>query len=163
MKKAIWKISVLCLVTLAFILANCARPGSPGGGPKDTQPPQIIKSEPPNYSTHFSADRFRIDFDEFIELNNINQSILISPPMKEMPDFKPKGKSLLVKFEEPLKENTTYTLFFGDGIVDITEKNVVTDNTYIFSTGDRVDSMSMEGIVVNALDQKPVADVFVML
>ena len=132
-------------------------------GPKDTQPPQVIKIRPPNYSAHFKGDRFEIDFDEFIELNNINQSLLISPPMDELPDFKAKGKTLLVKFNEELKENTTYTLFFGDAIVDITEKNPVIENTYIFSTGDRVDSMSMEGKVINAIDLQPAADVFVML
>jgi hypothetical protein len=163
MNNMISKIPIFLVLVLTILLTYCARPGSPGGGPKDTQPPQIIKSEPPNYSTHFKGDRFRIDFDEFIALNNINQSLLISPPMEEMPDFKPKGKSLLVKFNEPLKENTTYTLFFGDGIVDITEKNAVTENTYIFSTGDRVDSMSMEGKVVNATDLQPAEDVFVML
>jgi hypothetical protein len=83
--------------------------------------------------------------------------------MDELPDFKAKGKTLHVKFNEELKENTTYTLFFGDAIVDITEKNPVIENTYIFSTGDRVDSMSMEGKVINAIDLQPAADVFVML
>ena len=163
MEKIIRKIPPVFVVAIAILLAYCARPGSPGGGPKDTQPPQIIKSTPPNYSARFKDDRFEIDFDEFIELNNINQSLLISPPMDELPDFKAKGKTLLVKFNEELKENTTYTLFFGDAIVDITEKNPVTENTYIFSTGDRVDSMSMEGKVINATDLQPAADVFVML
>jgi len=163
MEKIIRKIPPVFVVAIAILLAYCDRPGSPGGGPKDTQPPQIIKSTPPNYSARFKGDRFEIDFDEFIELNNINQSLLISPPMDELPDFKAKGKTLLVKFNEELKENTTYTLFFGDAIVDITEKNAVTENTYIFSTGDRVDSMSMEGKVINAIDLQPAADVFVML
>jgi len=163
MERFIQKIQLVLLVAIGFVMVYCARPGSPGGGPKDTQPPQIIKSTPPNYSARFTGDRFEIDFDEFIELNNINQSLLISPPMDELPDFKAKGKTLLVKFNEELKENTTYTLFFGDAIVDITEKNPVVENTYIFSTGDRVDSMSMEGKVINAVDLQPAADVFVML
>ncbi|MCB2208344.1 MAG: Ig-like domain-containing protein [Bacteroidetes bacterium] len=163
MERIIQKIQLVLLVAIGFVMVYCARPGSPGGGPKDTQPPQVIKHNPPNYSAHFKGDRFEIDFDEFIELNNINQSLLISPPMDELPDFKAKGKTLLVKFNEELKENTTYTLFFGDAIVDITEKNPVTENTYIFSTGDRVDSMSMEGKVINAIDLQPAADVFVML
>lgn len=163
MDQVIRKIPIFFLVAFATLLTYCARPGSPGGGPRDTEAPQIIKHEPPNYSAHFTGDQFKIDFDEFIELDNINQSLLISPPMTEAPDIKAKGKSLLVKFNEGLKENTTYTLFFGDAIVDITEKNPVLDNTYIFSTGDRVDSMSMEGKLVNAIDLQPAADVFVML
>ncbi len=163
MEKSIRKIPFLFVVATAVLLAYCARPGSPGGGPKDTQPPQILKYDPANYGAHFKGDKFEIDFDEFIELNNINQSLLISPPMDKLPDFKAKGKTLQVKFNEELRENTTYTLFFGDAIVDITEKNPVKENTYIFSTGDRVDSMSMEGKVINAIDLQPAADVFVML
>jgi len=163
MEKIIKKKPVVLLVAITILLTYCARPGSPGGGPKDTQPPQVLKYEPANYSTHFKDNKFEIVFDEFIELNNINQSLLISPPMDELPDFKAKGKTLHVKFNEELKENTTYTLFFGDAIVDITEKNAVKENTYIFSTGDRVDSMSMEGKVINAIDLQPAADVFVML
>lgn len=163
MEKAIRKIPFLFIFAIAGVLVYCARPGSPGGGPKDDQPPQILKYEPANYSANFIGDKFEIDFDEFIALNNINQSLLISPPMDELPDFKAKGKTLLVKFNEELKENTTYTLFFGDAIVDITEKNPVLENTYIFSTGDQVDSMSMEGKVFNAIDLQPAADVFVML
>jgi len=151
------------LLPVVFFLVQCAQPGSPGGGPKDTQPPQIIRYTPDNFSTRFSDNKFKIDFDEFIALDNINQKLLISPPMDKLPDFKVKGKSLLVKFNEGLKENTTYTLFFGDAIVDITEKNSLLENSYVFSTGDKVDSMSMSGTVIQAIDLQPAEDVFVML
>jgi len=135
----------------------------PGGGPKDEQAPQIVKYEPDNYSTNFAVDKFEIDFDEFIELDNIKQKLLVSPPMNEMPDFKAKGKTLVVKFKEELKENTTYSIFFGDAVVDITERNPLKENTYIFSTGDKVDSMSMEGKVISAIDIQAVEDIYVML
>ncbi len=153
----------LSLLAALFFLSRCAQPVSPGGGPKDEQPPQIIRYEPDIYSTRFTGDRFKIDFDEFIQLDKLNQQLLISPPMDELPDFKAKGKSLLVKFNEELKENTTYTLFFGDAIVDITEKNPLKENSYVFSTGDKVDSMSMKGTVLQAIDLQAAEDVFVML
>ncbi len=164
MRKTTRKITVFLISLLVvFFLLRCAQPGSPGGGPKDTQPPQIIQYEPDIYSTRFSEDRFKIDFDEFIALDNINQKLLISPPMDKLPEFKVKGKSLLVKFNEELKKNTTYTLFFGDAIVDITEKNPLKENSYVFSTGDKIDSMSMNGTVLQAIDLQPAEDVFVML
>jgi len=162
------KITKIFIVGLAFLsailmLTHCAQPVAPGGGPKDEQPPKVVKYEPDDFSTRFSSDKFSMTFDEFVQLDNINQKVLISPPMDKMPDFKLKGKSLVVKFNEALKENTTYTIFFGDAIVDITEKNPLKENTYIFSTGDKVDSMSMSGTVIQAVDLKPAEDVFVML
>ena len=156
-------IEIFAVLLGVLFLTQCAQPVAPGGGPKDEQPPKIVKYEPDNFSTHFSSDRFKIDFDEFVELDNINQKVLISPPMDKMPDFKVKGKSLVVKFNEELKENTTYTIYLGDAVVDITEKNPLKQNSYIFSTGDKVDSMSMDGTVIQAIDLKPAEDVFVML
>ncbi len=150
-------------IFLAFILIGCAHPVSPGGGPKDKQPPQVLKSIPENGSTHFTGNKFTIEFDEFINLNNISAENLISPPVKKQPDFKVKGKSLQVKFQEALLPNTTYSVYFGDAIVDITEKNPLSNYTYIFSTGDYVDSLSMQGEVIDAYSLEPVEDAFVML
>lgn len=163
MRVTIRKLPAIFILIIVLFLVQCARPGMPGGGPKDERPPQILKYEPDNYSANFTFNQFKIEFDEFIELDNVNQKLLVSPPMNELPDFKAKGKTLVVKFNEELKENTTYSIFFGDAIVDITEKNPLKENSYIFSTGDRVDSMSMEGKVIYAIDLQPAEDIYVML
>ena len=151
------------LFLVIFILSRCAHPLSPPGGPKDTQPPQVLETKPENGSANFTGNKFTIEFDEFISLENISEEGLISPPVNEKPDFKLKGKSLQVKFNEPLKPNTTYSVYFGNAIVDITEKNPVSNYTYIFSTGDYVDSLSMQGEVIDAFNLEPVEDAFVML
>jgi hypothetical protein len=156
-------LKVLGLVVVIATVTRCAQPGSPGGGPKDTSPPEVLATSPPNVSPNFSGDKFTIYFDEFVELDNIIQKALISPPMDKLPDFKLKGKSLQVKFNEELKENTTYSVYFGDAIVDLSEKNPLLNYTYIFSTGPKVDSMSLKGQVINAFDLVPVENVFVML
>jgi len=145
------------------LVTYCAQPGNPGGGPKDTTPPEVLSTSPPNISPNFKGNKFTIYFDEFLELDNINQKALISPPTDELPDFRLKGKSLHVKFNEELKENTTYSVYFGDAIVDLSERNPLLNYTYIFSTGPRVDSMSLKGQVINAFDLVPVEDAFVML
>ena len=142
---------------------QCAHPISPPGGPKDLTPPEVLETNPENGSAGFDSDKFTVYFDEFISLENIQQAALISPPMKKMPEFKVKGKTIQVKFNEDLKPNTTYSVFFGDAIVDITEKNPVTNYTYIFSTGDYVDSLSLSGYVDNAFDLMPSEGIYVML
>ena len=156
-------LSFFLLVLTALIVITCAHPVAPSGGPKDVAPPIVIQTIPENGSAGFETNKFVITFNEYISLNNIQQQTLISPPMKELPDFNIKGKSLHVKFKEELKPKTTYSVYFGDAIVDITENNPVTNYTYIFSTGDYVDSLSLSGYVYDALNLKPLEEVFVML
>lgn len=145
------------------VLFSCAHPVSPGGGPKDMKPPEILACYPENGSANFGVDRFTIDFDEFVTLEDVQNEALISPPLNETPDFKIKGKSLEVKFNEELKSNTTYSIYFGDAITDITEGNPISNYTYIFSTGAYVDSLSLQGKVLNAFTHQEVEDCFVML
>ncbi len=156
-------LNLICLVVCVISLIRCAHPVQPGGGPKDDDPPQVLRSEPKNRSPNFEGNKFSVTFDEYIELDNISQKVMISPPMGKLPEFKVKGKSIQVKFREELKENTTYSVYFGDAIVDITERNPILNYTYIFSTGDRVDSMSLHGNVIDAFNLQPAQDVYAML
>lgn len=157
-------IHLIILGIVATILVQCANSiTAPVGGPKDLDPPIVLETSPENGSANFKGDKFSIKFDEFITLQNVLQSALISPPMKEPPDFKVKGKTVMVKFNEELKPNTTYSVYFGDAITDITENNPISNYTYIFSTGDYVDSLNLYGKVTNAFDLLPVEGAFVML
>ena len=150
-----------------FILANmvisCANPVSPSGGPKDTEPPVYLLSDPTNFSVNFEKDRIIIEFDEFVQLKDANNQILISPPVKEKPEYRIRGKSLVVKFSEPLKENTTYTIFFRNSIVDLNEGNPLENFQFVLATGNLIDSMAVRGFVKNAFDRTPSEDVYVML
>jgi len=148
---------------LLALLFSCAHPVNPGGGPKDPDAPVVLSSFPENGSANFNTDKFTVEFDEFIMLEDIHNQALISPPLFERPDYKVKGKSLQVKFNEELKPNTTYSVYFGDAITDITEGNPVSNYTYIFSTGSYVDSLSLQGKVVDAFNHQPIEECFVML
>jgi hypothetical protein len=141
----------------------CANPVTPSGGPKDTEPPVITKSEPPLNTVNFNAKKIRIAFNEFIQLKDINSQAIISPPMNKMPSFKLRGKSLIIEFQEPLKENSTYNVFLGNSIVDLTESNPFDNFQYVFSTSNVIDSMSFQGTVINSFDLTPAKGVNVML
>ncbi len=152
------------LFFILLIILRCANSLTPpSGGPKDITPPKVIETIPKNGSANFHTNKFDIRFNEFISLENIQSSALISPPTKELPEFITKGKSVIVKFKEELMPNTTYSVFFGEAIVDITEKNPVSNYTYIFSTGNFVDSLSLNGHVYNAFDLEPIEGMYVML
>ena len=137
--KYIWLLPV-------FILCwSCAQQGSPSGGPRDEDPPVVLESEPPNYSTRFNAKKVQITFDEYIVLENVNQQLIVSPPMEEKPEVKLKKKTLVIEINDTLKSNTTYTFNFGDAIKDLHEGNKLQNFEYVFSTGDVLDSMSVRG------------------
>lgn len=146
-------------------MVKCANPVSPTGGPKDEHPPRVVSSEPKNYSSHFSKKEMSVTFNEFIQLKDLQKQLLISPPIKYRPEIKIKKKSVVIKLNknELLKENTTYTIFLGNAIVDLTESNHYLNFEYVFSTGDFVDSLSINGVVRNMLSGLPVENVSVML
>jgi hypothetical protein len=93
-----------------------------------------------------------ITFDEFIVLENVNQELIVSPPMEEKPEVKLRKKTLVIQFEETLKDSTTYTFNFGNAIQDLHEGNTLVNFEYVFATGDILDSMSVRGIIRYAED-----------
>ncbi|MEZ4907619.1 MAG: Ig-like domain-containing protein [Saprospiraceae bacterium] len=149
----------------ASLLYSCANQASLGGGPKDVTPPKIdsLKSTP-NFKTNFKPKEIKFFFDEWISLKNQNQ-ILISPPLEKNLKFTQRGKHILIEIpeEDTLLENTTYCINFGKSIVDYTEGNPLQENTFLFSTGDYIDSLEISGKITDAYDNTPLKDVLVML
>ena len=148
---------------LVLLLASCAQQVAPGGGPKDTTPPEIVKSTPENFSTSFNASTITLVFDEYVQLKDINNQLIISPPLEKNPKMRIKGKSLVMDFESKFKENTTYTFNFGNSIADITENNILDSNLFIFSTGSFIDSLTLSGKVETAFNIKAEKEIYVML
>ena len=151
------------LFACLLILFACANPVPPSGGPKDTTPPSVIRAVPANQSVNFKAEKVIITFDEFVTLKDITTQLVVSPPMGEHPEFTTRGKNLIMKFKEPLKSNTTYNFFFANSIVDLTESNPLAGYQFTFSTGPVLDSLTIGGTLINAFNNQPVKDAFVML
>ena len=126
------------------------------------QPPKVTLTKPLNYSTNFKGGKVEIFFDEFVQLKDISSNFTISPPLKKKPLVKLKGRSIYVKLEEKLRENTTYTLDFGKGIADNNEGNPLGEYQFVFSTGNQLDSLSIKGKLDNSFNQLPVEKAMVM-
>ena len=146
-----------------FLFYGCAQIVAPTGGDKDVAPPTILSEEPANLTTGFDAREVIIGFDEFIQLNKPTEQVIISPPMVPPPDLMLKKRSLIIRFGQELKPNTTYTINFGEAIKDNNEGNILKNYTYVFSTGAVLDSMSVKGKLVDAVTQEPVGNTLVML
>ncbi|MFM7858360.1 MAG: Ig-like domain-containing protein, partial [Flammeovirgaceae bacterium] len=65
--------SILCF----FLMARCANQTSPTGGPQDKKAPVLIQSVPKNNEKNFKGKSFELEFDEYVQLKNANEEVLI--------------------------------------------------------------------------------------
>ena len=154
-------------VTAAFALLlvySCASIGSPDGGRYDEEPPRVVATTPADKSTNVtSAKKVRIMFNEYVKIENASEKVIVSPPQTEQPELSTSGKGIVMKLLDTLRANTTYTIDFGDAIVDNNESNPMGNYTYSFSTGDHIDTLAIGGYVVRADNLEPVKGILVGL
>ncbi len=158
--------SVFFLLIFSFVLASCARKGRPEGGPKDEDAPILVSAKPAYESLNFNDKNIRIYFDEYIVLKDLTKQLIVSPPFKTEPLITPQGtpsKYINIKLLDTLKENTTYTFNFGNAVQDNNENNPLENFKYIFSTGNFIDSMSIEGAIQDITIKKPKKNYSVLL
>lgn len=139
----------ISLISL-IVFSGCAQIGSPTGGPKDTTPPKLVNAKPAQYTTRFTGNTITLTFDEYIDVQDIQNNLLVSPLPKVNPDVSFRLKTVKVKLRDTLLPNTTYSIDFGNSIRDNNESNPLPNFTYTFSTGDKIDSLKLEGDVVMA-------------
>lgn len=157
-------------IPVALALAGALFPSScanttqaPTGGDKDTIPPAIVGIKPLPLSRNVPVNaQITFTFDEYVTVKEA-KNIYLSPPQAQRPKYKVKGKSVIVYFEEPLRENTTYALDITSAIADNNEGNMYPGFTLVFSTGPHIDSMLVTGVVRDCGTLDPVKGATVML
>ena len=142
--------------------ANTTTP--PSGGKKDTIPPLItdIRPLPGTVNVPVHNAKITITFNEYVTVKD-PKGIFLSPPLEKTPKYKIRGKSVVVYFESDLQENTTYTLDLTGAIADNNEGNMFPGYTLMFSTGEKIDSMAMTGVVRDCNTLQPIKGATVML
>ena len=154
--------NILLAVSLLVFVA-CASMGTPDGGPYDEEPPVLMAAKPAIGATNVKTGKIILDFDENIKLVNAFENVVVSPPQMQMPEIKSSGKRVTVELMDTLIPNTTYSIDFGNAIVDNNEGNPYENFAYYFSTGDVVDTLAVSGTVLNAEDLEPIKGIVVGL
>jgi hypothetical protein len=155
-------LSVLIVLAIMFLVHACAnRAQGPTGGPKDKTPPSVLRSTPGNGALNYKKKSIEIDFDKIVTIEKPNENVIISPPQQKQPDVKSLGRKVVVNFNEPLKDSTTYSINFGNAIADVNEKNVIKNYLFSFSTGNTIDTLKVSGTVINAEDLNPLQGIIV--
>ena len=147
-------ISLLIILLIDLSMQRCASVASPNGGPRDTIPPSLIESYPANGTTSFKEQEFKLTFSEFVKADKIQQQLIITPRTENKYKTTAKKNSIILKFTDPFEDSTTYNFNFADGITDITENNPAVNLSLAFSTGAYIDSLSIEGNVIDLFKQE---------
>lgn len=153
--------SKIIYIVFLLLLVACASIGTPDGGPYDEEPPVFLSSLPAMNSVNTTEKKIVLEFDENIKLENAFEKIVVSPPQMEMPEVKYNGKRITIELYDSLKPNTTYSVDFNDAVVDNNESNPLENFSFVFSTGESVDTLAVSGTVLNASDLEPVKGMLV--
>lgn len=158
-------IRFLVPVLLILFFAGCAQMVPLEGGPRDMAAPVPDSAgiTPPHASVNTVPEKIRIPFTEFIRLNNPTANIVVVPEIKPRPEYKIKGKDLIIDLSKShLDSNTTYSFYFNRAIQDYSEGNDSIMN-YVFATGPVIDSLTYSTVVIDAEQGVPVSEVLVGL
>jgi uncharacterized protein (DUF2141 family) len=145
-----WSVALLWLTSL-----SCARQSAPTGGPKDTIPPVLDESVPAQNQINFKGQSIELSFSEMIALANPKEQIIIAPATSNTYEITNRNNRVIIKFDKPLEDSVTYSINFRDAVHDVTEKNPVENLQLAFSTGNYIDSLTIEGNVLNLLTGAP--------
>ncbi|MEO6404683.1 MAG: Ig-like domain-containing domain [Ferruginibacter sp.] len=141
---------ILCGFLISILVNGCAQIGTPTGGIRDSLAPMLVRATPAQRTTNFTGNKITLTFNEYIELKDVPNNLFISPVQKINPVISYNLRTISVKFRDTLLPNTTYAVNFGNAIVDLNEGNILRDYSYLFSTGNNIDSMRWSGKVVMA-------------
>lgn len=161
-----WIFSILLIsiiIPKILVLSSCANMIPPSGGPRDSLPPVLRSVTPPDSSKGFNTRTITFTFDEYVELNEVQKNVLVSPTPEVNPQIESKLKTVTVKWEDTLEANTTYSINFGRAIQDINERNPLRNFTYVFTTGQYFDSLEFRGNVILAETGGVDSTLFVLL
>lgn len=153
---------ILGTMIFSHSCANTTTP--PSGGPKDTIPPVIVEVVPAMGATNVPTKKTKLylKFNEYVQVKDA-KSLFLSPPLEKAPKHRLKGKGVEITFEGDLDSNKTYTLDVTNALADNNEGNMFPGFTLVFSTGDKIDSMVVTGLVQDCNTLEPMKGATVLL
>lgn len=159
------KVQKIILLFCLLVFLGCAKRGRISGGQLDITPPVVVKVIPENNAVNFSGNQIEITFDEFVKIKDASKNIFVSPPLKKRLQIMPLAvtKKIKITFQEDLNPNTTYSINFSESIQDNNEDNILKDYTYVFSTGNYIDSLTVSGFISDAYQKEIGAETKILL
>jgi Bacterial Ig-like domain len=145
------------------LVTGCAQISAPTGGPRDSLAPVLVSSRPALKSVNVTDNKITLSFNEYVEVKEALTNVLVSPVPKNNPVVDYKLRTVTVRLKDTLQPNTTYSINFGNAIVDVNESNPLTNFTFVFSTGNAIDTLTLSGKIVLAETGKVDSTIYAML
>jgi len=157
---------------LIAILAVCASPGIPPGGPVDRDAPQLVDIAPDSGATATTPRAAVFRFNEVVSerpsgVPSLNALFLISP-REGTPDVDWNREEVAVRPSRGWRRNTAYTITMLPGMSDLRGNVRNAGAVLVFSTGSEIPQSRIGGTVYNWLtgslaprafvEVRPVAD-----
>ena len=159
--KSILRYTFYILSLIVFV--QCARISSPEGGPVDETPPVLISSIPENEQIQYTGNTIVLTFDEYVTTQSIENNLIVTPKIEGSFKSRIKKQSVILTFDQPWQENTTYNINFGNTIMDLNNRNIPPNLNLSFSTGDYIDSLQISGTITDLYSKEPVEEALVSL
>ena len=150
---------------LGVLLAGCASPGYPPGGPEDHEPPVLERIVPDTGAVNVKPRDVVFRFDEVVNerpqgVTSLERLFLISPRNGE-PRVKWKREQLVVRPSRGWRANTVYMITMLPGIADL-RGNVRKEKTIaVFSTGPTIPRTQIAGIAFDWPASRPAANALI--
>ena len=152
--------SIYSIFIYLLLLSSCANIVAPKGGEKDTDSPEMLNKLILEKEGITNID---FTFNEYIQLNKWEEYFYISPPTEKRIQKKIKGKMLTLTIEDTLAKNTTYNIALNNCIKDNNEGNILDTLNFIFSTSEKIDSLTLSGKLQDAYTLNAVENAWIML
>jgi Bacterial Ig-like domain len=123
-----------------FWLLACASVRAPEGGPRDTEPPRLLRVNPAPGSLGIMPKTIALEFSEEVAEDNPKRPFL-SPYASVT--IRSVGRKFRIEPDSGLLPNTTYTVNLRKKIKDVREGNRLNDTSFVFSTGSRMDTLDL--------------------
>lgn len=157
-------IKIVLLGILVLIFTECAQVAPLTGGKRDVTPPKLLEAIPVNKALNFNSDLIVLNFNEFVQVKDIANQLLVTPKLKTNPEILADGKKIKIKLKkDELLPNTTYRFYFGKAIADMHEGNILENFNYVFSTGSFIDTLKVKGTVYEEFNAKPISGMIIGL
>ncbi|MEL6772070.1 MAG: Ig-like domain-containing protein [Bacteroidota bacterium] len=142
-----------------LLLAGCATPVAPSGGPPDQTPPRLVASLPEAGALHVETDELRLAFSEDVNAGSVVRALTIVPSFSEPLDIDVNREEVRIRFPAALRDSTTYVVTLGTDLQDLRSVKLSAPITLAFSTGDQLDEGRITGTLRDPLRGQGVADV----
>lgn len=131
---------------LCLLLTACALDRPPTGGPKDTEPLEVLSVDPPPSSVNISPERVLFSFNRYVPATSLRRALSFSPADTDF-TLKGDGTEAEIVFQKPLNDNKTYTITLNKSLRSSRGNELQQSYTYAFSTGPKINRGIIAGKV----------------